>query len=347
MYARDHAHDIGEVPVLEPRWHSLDIWAQLIQNGREAHGIVEPHKTEYGQTNYVYVRIHNRGSIKADSVDVHLGAAGFSTNPSGWEDIGSITTLNILPGQTRVVGPFTWSPGRIGHGCFKVGLDYPQNPPRSDWGSVDIGVDNNIAQRNMEVADLLPNGTSQIVFYISGIEGRSAVGSLEIDRSQFPKSGEVKLRVLRRYVDEGEKLTGIKIEEKSEQKTLIAVTGNTGKIEGIPLQSREKSLTYMFATLPSKITDNAVYPIIVTQNIDGKVVGRITFWASASKATPYIANSNPKCKEVHKAECIWVKKIKDEHKIPIRSLEELKHRKFPSADKYDGCKYCLPEYHIK
>lgn len=348
VYVKDQAYDIGEVPFRKPRWHSPDIWVQLIQNGREVFGIVEPHtKPEYGQTNYVYVNIHNRGSVKANSVSVHLGAAGFSTNPSGWKDIGSITTLNIFPGQTRVVGPFRWSPPRTGHGCFKVGLDYLQNPLRSDWMNIDIGNDNNIAQKNIEVVDLLPRGTAQIEFYISGLEGKSAMGSLEIDRSRFPDSGEVKLRVLKRYVEEGERLESIKVEEKSKLKALVSVAGKIGKIEEIPLQSREKSRAYMFATLPSRITDNAVYPIIVTQKIDGKLVGSITFWASASKATPYIANSNPGSKEVHKAECIWAEKIMDGNKMPIRSLEELKQRGFPSVDNYDGCKYCLPEYHTK
>jgi hypothetical protein len=348
VYVRDHTHDVGDVPVQEPRWHSPDIWVQLIQNGKESYGIVEPHtRPEYGQTNYVFVRIHNRGSIKADRVDVYLGAAGFSTNPSGWEDIGKITALNIFPGQTKVVGPFKWSPPKTGHGCFKVGLDYSQHPLRSDWKSVDIGVDNNIAQRNIEVADLLPNGTTQIEFYVSGLEGKSSVGSIEVDRSRFPIGGEVKLKVLRRYVDRGERLVGIRVEKRSDLKALLIVTGKIGRIEGIPLRPGEKSRTYMFATLSSRITDNAVYPVTVTQRVDGKLVGRITLWVSASRATPYIANSNPKCREVHRAGCIWVEKITDQYKMPVRSLDELRQRGFPSVDKYDGCKYCLPEYHMK
>jgi hypothetical protein len=50
---------------------------------------------------------------------------------------------------------------------------------------------------------------------------------------------------------------------------------------------------------------------------------------------PYIANRNPSCKEVHLADCEWVKLMAERHKVAYYWLEEA-HR-----DGFDNCHHCL------
>lgn len=55
----------------------------------------------------------------------------------------------------------------------------------------------------------------------------------------------------------------------------------------------------------------------------------------------YVANSNPASLEVHRIDCRWVQEINEENKVGYFIL----HDAF--KDGYDGCRYCLPEYHTR
>ena len=50
---------------------------------------------------------------------------------------------------------------------------------------------------------------------------------------------------------------------------------------------------------------------------------------------PYLANKNPSSLEVHKAECVWIKKTAQKHRVPYYFLDEA------HSDGYDNCFYCL------
>ena len=59
----------------------------------------------------------------------------------------------------------------------------------------------------------------------------------------------------------------------------------------------------------------------------------------------YLANSNTK--EIHdlnktKENC-QINEIKDEHKIELESIEEVK--RYIQESNYNGCAWCLPQYH--
>ncbi|HEX5727495.1 MAG TPA: hypothetical protein VFX98_18630 [Longimicrobiaceae bacterium] len=52
-------------------------------------------------------------------------------------------------------------------------------------------------------------------------------------------------------------------------------------------------------------------------------------------ASPFIANLNRKCREVHRADCRWVEKIRSSNRLRVFYLEEAHARGF------DNCHYCL------
>lgn len=53
----------------------------------------------------------------------------------------------------------------------------------------------------------------------------------------------------------------------------------------------------------------------------------------------FVANCNPKRMEVHRLDCNYVEKIDQAYRIGYYILNDALH------DGFDGCKYCLPEYH--
>ena len=73
---------------------------------------------------------------------------------------------------------------------------------------------------------------------------------------------------------------------------------------------------------------------IVGTTLAFKEIGR-----TAIPVPKFIANKDPLAREVHRADCQQVEKIWEKNKVGYYVLlDALK-------DGYDGCKYCLPEYH--
>ena len=55
----------------------------------------------------------------------------------------------------------------------------------------------------------------------------------------------------------------------------------------------------------------------------------------------FVANCNPKRMEVHRIDCRYVEEIDQAYRIGYYILNDSLH------DGFDGCKYCLPEYHTR
>jgi hypothetical protein len=55
----------------------------------------------------------------------------------------------------------------------------------------------------------------------------------------------------------------------------------------------------------------------------------------------YIANRNPKSREVHRSDCVNVQRMNEANKVGYYTLQDA------FRDGYDGCKDCIPEYHTR
>jgi thermolysin len=126
---------------------------------------------EFGQDNYVYVRLHNRGPQSGDTTTrVYFSpATGFAV-PSSWTLIGTLTTTGVAPGATVVAGPVTFSSALVpapGHYCLiaVASSTLDPAPDTSLISSVSMYVDyvrdtNNIAWKNLDVVDDVQPGTA-------------------------------------------------------------------------------------------------------------------------------------------------------------------------------------------
>ena len=151
----------GEYPFQEVHWHTTTIW-----NRRSPDGIDTHEEPELGTTNYVYVKIRNRGTQQAQNVVVK----GYHTKPGAglnWPaDFTPFSTASISVGtlnpnklEEKLVGPFEWIPhiNAYGHDCLLMVVSADGDAANVDnftagetipeWRLVPN--DNNIAQRNV------------------------------------------------------------------------------------------------------------------------------------------------------------------------------------------------------
>jgi hypothetical protein len=154
----------GEYQFQEDFWNTTAIWNRLTPAG----GTEADHETPIvGVTNYLYVRIKNRGTQAANNVVVrtyHCVPATGLVWPDDWQ---ATTTAEItMPGSIAaggdaIVGPFEWIPEAIGHECLLAAVSADgdlsnidpatSSPaaagPSPHWRLVPF--DNNLAQRNV------------------------------------------------------------------------------------------------------------------------------------------------------------------------------------------------------
>jgi len=160
VYIDDGRH--GEYPYREVFWENQDIWNRLNADGGVAH-----ETPIVGQTNFVYVKVKNRGTQTATNVIVrcfHCRPATGLVWPADW--VATTTPelpapAPIAPAGQVVVGPFEWTPTEIGHECLLATATTPADRsnidpasglpcsagPTAHWRLVPY--DNNIGQRNV------------------------------------------------------------------------------------------------------------------------------------------------------------------------------------------------------
>lgn len=154
----------GHYQYLGNFWNTTAIWNRL---GATA-GTEADHETPVvGVSNYLFVRVKNRGTLPAQNLVVrtfHCVPATGLVWPDDWQmtTTGQINVPGILAsGADVVVGPFEWTPEVIGHECLLAevsadgdlsnidpsGMLPAANGPIPHWRLVPF--DNNIAQRNV------------------------------------------------------------------------------------------------------------------------------------------------------------------------------------------------------
>ncbi|HPC89626.1 MAG TPA: S8 family serine peptidase [Methanothrix sp.] len=354
VYIKDNSADDGIPPSTGCLYRSPDIWTNLVGDPT----LPPAPNPEYGQTNYVFVRVHNRGSKAADNATVKLYWANPGTNLTKphWKTDG-IMVDGVVGNSRKITVPargavdgeaitaFEWippspteNPVEPGHFCLFATVSHPEDPILQE--DVDkVRWEDNLAWKNEIVKDMLPDSTTSAEFYFAGIAGPS-IGALYIDCSSAPAGGEVRLKVPSRYL-EGEVSAGLNRVWESEGGMVSQVsmlTGNTASITKIKLKSKENTLVRVEVKLPAGARPGEVYPVMIEQRVNGQTTGRVSLVARTVGTPAYIANSNPESLELHLPTCKWAKKISGRHKVPYDDLELALRRG------YNGCRYCLPQY---
>jgi zinc metalloprotease ZmpB len=169
----------GEYPYQAVHWNTAAIWNRTSADAGTAH-----QSPVLGATNYVYVKVKNRGTQTATNVVVK----GYHTKPGAgllwpvdFEPLStaqlSVGTLAPNDGEEKTVGPFEWTPNinGYGHDCLLMVVSATGDPSNVDnftagevipeWRLVPN--DNNVGQRNVNP---VPGGGG-LAGLIAGLHG--------------------------------------------------------------------------------------------------------------------------------------------------------------------------------
>jgi hypothetical protein len=146
----------GEYQYQHTYWDTRDMWVRRRADGGTVH-----QNPVIGRTNYMYVRVRNRGTAAATNVAVR----GFYCTPGGgmawpdhWKPMRPLVftrPISIPSGGQAIIGPLAWVPEATGCECLLAVASANGDPANVSTvtgpicPSRFIPFDNNIAQRNV------------------------------------------------------------------------------------------------------------------------------------------------------------------------------------------------------
>jgi hypothetical protein len=174
VFVRDRDDDVGAVPSNaggEPFWQSPDIF--VVPHGVPVtdDSFATQTAVQAGSEYDVWVRVKNSGCREVTNVQAKVRSANPAAINTNWLNVGSGAyegSVNILPGKSRVVGPFVWKPTPEeatgdGHRCLLANIRATGDELASS-AEFDAPGSNNVAQRNMRVTGCdfqIPNPATQ------------------------------------------------------------------------------------------------------------------------------------------------------------------------------------------
>ena len=277
---------------------------------------------EFGQDNFVYLRIQNRGtSNTSGSVKLYWSPPSTFPTPGSWNLLGEVTIPSMSPNEFKVVGPIIWDKNDIpavGHYCF-IGLVHSGSDPAPDPATITslnafhnfIRANNNATWKNFNVIDMFAGTTNSWEFHIQGWPGEWMKSDFKIDLSELPNGAEVTFRILKRLA-EGATPEGLTLtRETTRYKEYKVNSGNLSFLKNMDLKPSDDTVASLEFLLPDNITDGG-YRIHVAQIVDGFEVGRITQLLEVGEHA-LIGNRNSK--EVHLPTCVWPPKDDTEKQV--------------------------------
>lgn len=183
VFSRDHLHDDSTIPSnTEPWYHGPDLWVS-----NDPYGATGAEDPLFGETNYVYARVHNIGCEDLSGVTVKLSWS----YPSGWMDqaswtpIGSAGPVSIVKGSSVTLPPVEWTNVPLpGNYCLHSKIFHPNDLPNGDGRAYN---DNNKVQVNISVLGTVPGSLSPAFFFIENPTEESEIIDLVFDLSTIPE----------------------------------------------------------------------------------------------------------------------------------------------------------------
>lgn len=306
-------------------------------------------KVEYGQDNFIYLRVQNRGTQPTSgTAKVFWTDPSVFPTPKSWTEITNPINPTVIPAinpkEMKIIGPIVWNKGDIpnkGHYCF-IGLITSDNDPAPDPATIHtiddyynfIRLSNNATWKNFDVDDMFRNSLTSMDFAIQGWPRIKLSADLMIDLSQLPIDMKVTLRILKRLSSSASLVNANLVKESNIYQQFELVAGSQSFLRKISLKASDSCQATIQIAIPEHISDGN-YLLAVSEIIDGKEMGRITRMLSIGQY-PYMGNR--RTREVHLATCEWAAKISR------RNKEAYKDLKWTLKPGYDGCRFCLPEY---
>lgn len=284
----------GEYPFQPVHWHNTSQWNRNAADGLTAH-----QNAIAGETNYMYVKIKNRGTTTATNVRVKgfhcLPGAGL-TWPTDFTEMGpagGIAASNIDANNAEeiIVGPFEWIPNEnvYGHDCTLMVVSADGDASNIDHFTMGESIeewrlvphDNNIGQRNVTI--------------VSGAEGEFGLMA-SMNKAIFVAGNSFRRRA--------------NMEMKIDMPPVLAKAGWKLKLNGVPsekfvLKAGEKRRITLELVPGSNFTQEQIRnagnrDIMVSLYGDGVLLGGMTYRIDPDMKAPTIdgqGGNGSKCKD--------------------------------------------------
>ncbi len=169
LWIRDNPGHTGNDSWLGRFWDSPDLWVRNSEDGGITH-----QAPEYGQDNWFYARVHNRGSSVARHFVVTFNVKQFAGTEFSYQNdflpcVAAASGFELAPGTSRIMKarwPKSLVPPAGTHACLLVAVLTRGDQPivgRHVWEH------NNLAQKNLTVVDLKPNAWFVLPFVASNL----------------------------------------------------------------------------------------------------------------------------------------------------------------------------------
>lgn len=269
-FIRDNGSDSGQIPTNAPWWESPDIWVRYHDDGGAQH-----QNPQAGQVNFIYARVHNRGTQTITDVDVTFYYANAGTGlqwPGDWNNVATRRIASIPPGGFAVVS-IPWNvPNQSGHFCLFVRISAPNDPIRDNR----VQWENNIGQRNLHIVDYPqpPAGRCEfdsnnrqidrVSFEVINVLSAVTAMDLQITVNNLASEAEVRLEP-GALANRWSSLDGLVLQPDGR----LLVTRFPATIYGVRFNPQERRTLEVEIAAPA----NSRFTIALTQYVRGQVVG--------------------------------------------------------------------------
>ncbi len=304
IWIADPAPDDGTEPntVSANIWNSPDIW---VRNNND--GLTQHQNVELGQDNYVYVRARNIGL--ATAIDTTIEVYRTTASPGAawdadWVLVGSATIPTLAPSNSQIVS-IPWASGDIpnpGHYCFyarTINVSDPLHTVEGTNAVINTFNNNNIAWKNFNVVNLLPNAAvvvhfiarqisratpTRLVLHVTNENGKAI--ALPPKVTKVTLGGLENLRI-------NDSVEGFEMQKTREGGFSAEMTGKKASISIDMKKGEEHKLSLEFgatALTPGKASEK--YYVHVEQFEGEELVGGITYELVPPKALDIGFTSN-------------------------------------------------------
>ncbi len=353
VYIRDSLTDDGTQPYVDdPLCFSPDIIvrkARVLNPQTDFANIsVDPgsDNVEIGNDNYIYLRVHNKGTFSSDiHARVYYAPLSTTCSPDKWKIIGQIDFYNVPASGYQVSDALIWEkvpdPCSVGHFCIIASIEgfgdpHPDPEAINTSSYADfIRKHNNISYRNVVFENALPDTVIPVNFIIGAF-----LGIKEFDlriRMKNPKRADIHLNIPNYVYSKYTSLENISRTEGASKYFLRhrVEEGENALIKGFVMPQSISDLARLEIRIPSDAEQDELYEIAIEQIFEGKVVGDFTVKTRIvdPKRTMFIAVRDSRF--VHRANCEHLPKTNHNLWIPFGTLTDAR------ASGYDLALDCL------
>jgi hypothetical protein len=344
VYIRDSLSDTGAEPYIgSPLCFSPDIITRkaAVANPQIAFAnmTVDPgsDKVEIGNDNYIYIRVHNKGTI-ASNIHARVYFAPLTTtcSPDLWEYLGQIDFYNVPAGTSAVSDAIVWEnvpdPGAVGHFCIIASIEGFRDPHPDPAGISNatqylqfIRDHNNICYRNVVFENALPDTSFTLNFFVAGFAGDQNKFDLRIEKEELALHARVNVKLpqgmfkdTRVHLDNvverlGKPVKGLRVFELQE--------GKRPAIKGLVVAPGRRNLAQLEVKIPKDARPGEEYRLLVQQVFGEEVMGDFQIIGKVidPKKARFIAVRGDHL--IHRVDCKYLKETNKQMWAPFESLE--------------------------